>query len=148
MQELVTLLYGSFLAIELLALLITDPVMIAVTRLISLVVVGACYWLRELNTSERHSPGRALYYGQLIYFFAWLDFILYPSVTFLLMVTGGRTYSLWLYMYVVTACTVALCRLYYEHFCYGHNNTTAAAADERKRLSPEQDFHFDKNHVV
>lgn len=115
MQEMITLLYGSFLMIEMLALLIADPVMVLVMRTCSVCVAALCYWLRELNTSERHSPGRSLYYAQLLYLFACMDLCVYLSVT-LLMFFLYTAYSLWLHLYVAVVWFIALYRLYLEHF--------------------------------
>jgi hypothetical protein len=116
MQEMVTLLYGSFLLIEMLALLIADPVMVLAMRACSAGVAALCHWLRELNTSERHSVGRSLYYAQLLYLFACMDLCVYLSIT-ALMLFLPTAYSLWLYLYVAVAWFGALYRLYREHFC-------------------------------
>jgi hypothetical protein len=115
MQELVALLYVTFLLLECLSLLVGDAIMILLMRTASASVALLCYWLRQANTSDNHSPRRSKYYAQLLYLFACMDGLAYPSVSFVMLLLVPPT-SAWLYVAILICWLVALGRLYWEHW--------------------------------
>lgn len=112
MQEVVFLLYATFVLLEAIALLIGDAVAVLFARTLNYGMIAVCHLLRRLNTSERHSPARRLYYSQLIWLFGCLDTALYLALWLVAALIAHA--SLWLHAFLVASWLCAVARVFSE----------------------------------